>query len=254
MADWTCPNWKSHRSNSQRLEGQRPFNPTFSAMHDMILSSVLTAAKLVIRRTYNNNVGSYSILVMIHDIQIFFKSYLCLFSPSCSVVALRKAVNLSHRSNWFVSEWMLESGWLRARSCFGTVSSLTDVWDREPAHGSKSAEHRPARRSCCLPPPFEVHTTAKILSPLRCTQPAEPVSPGMFIWWRRRLVNGGGAQCVLLETGAPRRGSGRQMAMMGQVNLAQINHHTHQTTNHPILSNYGHLFLHTSICWSEFWK
>ena len=152
MADWTCPNWKSHRSNSQRLEGQRPFNPTFSAMHDMILSSVLTAAKLVIRRTYYNNIGSFGILVMTHDIQIFFKSYLCLFSPSCSVVALRKAVNLSHRSNWFVSEWMLESGWLRARSCFGTVSSLTDVWDREPAHGSKSAEHRPARRSCCLLP------------------------------------------------------------------------------------------------------
>ena len=38
---------------------------------------------------------------------------------------------------------------MRARSCCGTVSSLTDVWDREPAYGSKSAEHRPARRSCC---------------------------------------------------------------------------------------------------------
>ena len=37
---------------------------------------------------------------------------------------------------------MLESGWLRARSCCGTVSSLTDVWVREPAYGSKSAEQR----------------------------------------------------------------------------------------------------------------
>ena len=45
---------------------------------------------------------------------------------------------------------MLESGWLIARSCCGTVSSLTDVWVREPAYGSKSAERFTGPRAAAV--------------------------------------------------------------------------------------------------------
>ena len=139
---------------------------------------------------------------------------------------------------------MLESGWLmRARSCCcGTVSSLTDVWDREPAYGSKSAEqHRAAARRSCFEGSHYRQNSLTAALPRCCTQPAEPVMP------RECLFDGEGwcTMCIIRRTGAAaKKGSGRQM-MRGQVNLAQINH---ETTTHPIFPNYGQLFLHTSIC------
>ena len=89
---------------------------------------------------------------------------------------------------------------MRARSCCcGTVSSLTDVWDREPAYGSKSAEqHRAAARRSCFEGSHYRQNSLTAALPRRCTQPAEPVMPreclfdGEGWWWA-------GAQCVLLE-------------------------------------------------------
>ena len=43
----------------------------------------------------------------------------------------------------------------------------------------------------------------------------------------------GGAQCVLLETGAPAKGSGRQMVMMGETGKPGANKPPHASYNNP---------------------
>ena len=133
---------------------------------------------------------------------------------------------------------MLESGWPIARSCSGTGSSLTDVWIGEPAYGSKSAESTVGPRSCS--PTVGSHYRQNSLTGAAVHNRRNRFPPLGNVYLMAKAGHLSWTVCIIRnwckEVWTPRGGDG--------TGKPGVNHHTHQTTTHPIFCNYDHFLLH----------
>ena len=143
-----------------------------------------------------------------------------------------------HRSIELVSEWIFWTGWLRASRCSVRASSPTDVWVSKPAYGSESAVgvHRAARS--CLAPGSHCRQNSLTDGAVHNRRNRFPPLGNVYLMAKAGRLSW--TVCIIRnwckEVWTPRGGDG--------TGKPGVNHHTHQTTTHPIFCNYDHLLLH----------